>query len=73
MDEAARILRIQPGNALASLEESATVRIGQEVMRIDAFENNRVDFTVNAQAAASIDFARLMKNWRRKGCSGRRS
>ena len=47
MDEAARILRIQPGNALASLEENATIRIGKEVMRIDAFENNRVDFTVN--------------------------
>ena len=46
MDETTSVARVEPGKALAALEESETIRIGKEAMRIADFQNNRVDIAV---------------------------
>ncbi len=46
MDDASTAFRVQPGKALEALEAGGIIRIGQEVMQIRAFQNNRVDIEV---------------------------
>lgn len=46
MDEGATSARIQPGKALEAIAESGVIRIGQEVMEVSEFRNNRVDIAV---------------------------
>ena len=46
MDERGTTFTVQPGKALESLEEGGIIRIGQEVMEIVEFQNNRFDIAV---------------------------
>jgi len=42
MDESSRSLRVEPGKELGAIAPGGTIRIGQEVMEVVAFHNNRV-------------------------------
>ncbi len=46
MDERASVVSVEPGEALEAVEESGVIRIGQEVMEIVEFHNNRIDIAV---------------------------
>ena len=46
MDETAAAFDVQPGNALEDIQAGDTIRIGQEVMEVAAFQNNRLTIDV---------------------------
>ncbi len=43
MDEATTIFTVEPGKALAAVEASGAIRVGQEVMQVLEFQNNQFD------------------------------
>ena len=43
MDEATTIFTVAPGKALAAVEASGAIRVGQEVMQVLEFQNNQFD------------------------------
>lgn len=46
MDEQTTIFTVEPGKALAAVEESGAIRVGQEVMDVVEFQNNQIDIAV---------------------------
>ena len=46
MDETATAFDVQPGNALEDIQAGDSIRIGQEVMEVAAFQNNRLTIDV---------------------------
>ena len=46
MDDSATVFAVQPGNALDDIQEGDSIRIGQEVMEVAAFQNNRLTMAV---------------------------
>ncbi len=46
MDEVQTAFTVQPGKALAAVEESGIIRVGQEVMEVVEFQNNHFDIAV---------------------------
>ena len=42
MDESDTVFAVQPGNALEDIQAGDSIRIGQEVMEVAAFQNNRL-------------------------------
>ncbi len=46
MDDTATAFDVQPGNALEDIQAGDTIRIGQEVMEVAAFQNNRLTIDV---------------------------
>ena len=46
MDDSATAFAVQPGNALDDIQEGDSIRIGQEVMEVAAFQNNRLTMAV---------------------------
>ena len=47
MDETATAFAVQPGNALEDIQAGDSIRIGQEVMEVAAFQNNRLRLDVS--------------------------
>ena len=43
MDETTTIFTVEPGKALAAVEASGAIRVGQEVMQVLEFQNNQFD------------------------------
>ena len=46
MDGRTTAFTVEPGKALESIQQSGTIRVGQEVMEVVEFQNNRVDIDV---------------------------
>ena len=46
MDGRTTAFTVEPGKALESIQQSGTIRVGQEVMQVVEFQNNRVDIDV---------------------------
>ena len=46
MDDTATAFDVQPGNALEDIQAGDSIRIGQEVMEVAAFQNNRLTIDV---------------------------
>ena len=46
MDESSAVFKVEPGNALESIEVGGTIRVGQEVMEVVEFHNNRFEVDV---------------------------
>ena len=47
MDAAATAFTVEPGNALDDIQAGDTIRLGQEVMEVAAFQNNRLAMDVS--------------------------
>lgn len=56
MDERTTIFTVKPGKALAAVEESGVIRVGQEVMEVVEFQNNQIDLDV---VGAGVGFNRF--------------
>ena len=46
MDETTTIFTVEPGKALAAIQASGSIRVGQEVMEVVEFQNNQIDIDV---------------------------
>ena len=46
MDEGTTIFAVEPGKALAAVDESGVIRVGQEIMDVLEFQNNQFDIAV---------------------------
>ncbi len=70
MDERTTSVRIQPGKALEAVADSGVIRIGQEVMEVSEFHNNRVEIDVLGTGAGfdrfcASDAALAEAGWQR--------